>query len=143
MISVVLDANVALDWFIPSAPAAQYSAPLVSLALDASVRFHVPAHFDVEVVGQLVRHHRRSPTDFSEKWLNTALGVLDSLPIDTHAIGVNFEVLGNLCKAYNITAYDVPYLHLARMLEYPIASRDRGVLSACKAWNVDIWQPGL
>ena len=143
MIELVLDANVALDWFLPSEAGAAYSQPLALAASKGNVRFHVPLHFDVEVCGQLVKSHRRKPEPYSKKWLDTALETLDILPMDTHAIGVNFKLLGDLAGAYGLTVYDVPYFHLARMLELPIASRDRGIISACKAWHVVHWQPDL
>ncbi len=49
--------------------------------------------------------------------------------------------LGDLATAYGLTVYDVPYFHLARMIGVPIASRDRGIIAACKAWGVPHWQP--
>lgn len=141
MIDLVLDANVALDWFLPSEVGIAYSAPLADAVSKGQVRFHVPLHFDVEVCGQLVKAHRRKPDPYSKKWLDTCLETLDVLPMDTHAIGVNFKVLGDLASTYGLTAYDVPYFHLARMLEIPIASRDRGIIAACKSWNTVHWQP--
>lgn len=143
MIEVVLDANVALDWFLPSEVGQAYSGPLAQQAAKSQARFHVPFHFDVEVCGQLVKSHRRKPDPYSKKWLDTALETLDILPIDTHAMGLNFKVLGDLAGAYGLTVYDVPYFHLARMLELPIASRDRGIISACKAWHVVHWSPEI
>ena len=62
--------------------------------------------------------------------------------MDTHAIGVNFKLLGDLAAAYGLTAYDVPYFHLARLLELPMVTRDRGIISACKAWTMVHWTPG-
>lgn len=141
MIHIVLDANVALDWFMPTEVGERYSASLMTAALQGLVQLHVPVHFDVEVLGQLVKNHRRNPHAFPRAWLTNCLDVLETLPLDTHVTGTTFKVLGDLCIAYNLTAYDVPYLHLARMLDYPIASRDRGVLSACKAWHVGVWAP--
>lgn len=141
MIELVLDANVALDWFITSEAGEAYSRRLAHLVAASQVRLFVPLHFDVEVAGQLVKHHRRKPHEFDALWLKTALQTLDVSPIETVAIGVNFEVLGDLALAYNVTAYDAPYIHLARLLELPIASRDRGVISAAKAWHVPVWQP--
>jgi predicted nucleic acid-binding protein len=143
LIYLVLDANVALDWFLPSEIGSAYSNPLANEASQGKVRFHVPLHFDVEVCGQLVKSHRRKPEPYSKKWLDTCLDTLDVLPVDTHAIGVNFRVLGDLARAYGLTVYDVPYFHLARMLEIPIASRDRGIIAACKSWHVVHWQPNL
>jgi predicted nucleic acid-binding protein len=136
---LVLDANTAIDWFVTTPEGEDYSRHLESLV--TSTRFLVPLHFDVEVTGHLVKKHRRHPAIFSQIWLQASLGVLDALPIDIMGQGINFTLLGNLAQAYNLTPYDVPYFHLARMAEVPIASRDRGIIAACKAWHVPHWQP--
>ena len=141
MRAVVLDANAALDWFIPSEVGDAYSQPLAVIAGETGTRFRVPLHFDIEVARILVNRHKRDPQQFSAKWLAEALHVLDILPIDSVAPGINFKLLGELSKAYNLAVPDVPYFHLARMMEIPIASRDRGIVSACKAWHVQHWQP--
>lgn len=61
--------------------------------------------------------------------------------ISVHVMGLSFKELADVAIAYNMSAYDTQYFHLARMLELPIASRDRGVISACKRWDVLRWQP--
>jgi predicted nucleic acid-binding protein len=141
VIDLVLDANVAIDWFLTSPPGEAYSRPLIGLARQSKVRLHVPLHFDVEVCGQLVKRHRRHPQEFGRPWLDSCLGILDNSPIEIHAIGMNFRLLGDLATAYRLTVYDVPYFHLARMMGIPVASRDRGIIAACKAWGVPHWQP--
>ena len=100
---LVLDACVALDWYLPSEAGASYSQPLAKTTASGNARFHVPVHFDVEVCGQLLKSHRRKPDTFSKKWLDTSLETLDMLPM---------------------------------------VSRDGGIISACKAWNVRHWTPG-
>lgn len=141
MSRLVLDANTAIDWFIVSDEGEAYSRHLEPLVQSGDIRFVVPLHFDVEVTGHLVKKHRQQPTQFTTNWLAESLKVLDLMPIDITALGVNFEALGGLSIAYSLAPYDVPYFHLARMLELPIATRDRGIISACKHWNVLHWQP--
>jgi len=63
------------------------------------------------------------------------------LPINVTAQGFNFSLLGELAKAYGLSVYDTPYLHLARNLDLPIATRDKGLIEACKRWNVLHWKP--
>ncbi len=138
---IVLDANVAIDWFCPSKEGAAYSLPLEALSADGAVKFLVPLHFDVEVARILRKQHINRPTVFTLEWLRAALQLLDMMDIESIAQGVNFTLLGELAQSYNLDVPDVPYLHLARMLELPIASRDRGIVSACKAWHVQHWQP--
>lgn len=141
MIDIVLDANVALDWFIVSQPGLAYSTHLAELSTRQAIRFHVPVHFDVEVCGQLLRHHRRKVNQFNKEWLELSLDALETQTIDTHAMGIRFKPMAQLALAYGLTVYDVPYFHLARILDIPIASRDKGIIAACRNWNVSLWQP--
>ena len=60
MNAVVLDTNVAVDWFIPSAEGDADSLPLETLQAEGKVSFYVPLHFDVEVVRVLRKHHMRN-----------------------------------------------------------------------------------
>lgn len=141
MIHLVLDASTAIDWFVITEEGEAYSRPLTKLWSEGAVRFSVPLHFDVEVAGHLVKKHRRDPARFTQSWLEQALRTMDALRIDIVAQGINFDLLGKLAQSFALSAYDVPYFHLAREMELPIASRDRGIASACKAWNVEHWHP--
>ncbi len=141
MIRIVLDANTAIDWFVTTPEGESYSRQLEPLVNAGGIRFVVPLHFDVEVVGHLVKKHRKLPAQFPSEWLATSLEILDMLPIDITALGMNFKLMGDLAKLFNLAAYDVPYFQLARLLELPIATRDRGIITACNAWNVLHWKP--
>lgn len=141
MRKIVLDASTAIDWFVPSVEGEAYSVKLVPLVKNGSVGFVVPLHFDVEVTGHLVKKTRQKPEVFTAAWLNSCLELMDVLPIEITAQGLNYSLLGKLAKSYNLTVYDAPYFHLARMLELPIASRDKGIVSACKHWDVLRWTP--
>jgi predicted nucleic acid-binding protein len=138
---VVLDANSAIDWFIVTEEGEAYSRHLEPLIYAGDIRLVVPLHFDVEVSAYLVRKQRQNKRKFTESWLTTCLDVLDVLPIEITAIGVNFRLLGDLSKAFNLSVYDTPYLQLARNMELPLVTRDRGLISACKQWNVLRWMP--
>jgi len=139
--NIVLDANVAIDWFLESNVGNAYSVPAAMLAESGKLRFCVPEHFHIEVARILVIRARSGKDVRGEKWLEAALVALDSSPIDSYAQGINFELLGKLSKAYDLDVPDVPYFHLARMMELPIASRDKKIITACKHWNVLHWQP--
>ena len=141
MNQLVLDSSAAIDWFVVTPEGEAYSRHLEALVNAGAVRFVVPLHFDIEVVGHLVKKHRGAPQQFPAPWLQAALQVLDALPIDITGMGMNFRLLGDLAKSFNLTPYDTPYFQLARQLEIPIVTRDRGIVSACKAWNVQHWQP--
>ena len=141
MNGVVLDANVALDWFLESDVGDIYSLALEDLAEQGKTRFYVPEHFQIEVSRILIIRGRKGKTPRGEKWLGSALLSLDAAPIDTYAQGINFDSMGKLSKAYGLDAPDVPYFHLAREMAVPIATPDKAIIDACRAWNVERWTP--
>ena len=142
MIDIVLDANVALDWCLPTAEGALYSAPLAKLADAGKVRFIVPGHFHVEVSRLLViKAMTIKKNPLGSKWLTAVSRMLDAEPIYALAMGLTFENLSNLAVAWNLDAPDVPYFHLARDSGLAIATRDKKIIAACKEWNVLHWTP--
>lgn len=139
MTRLVLDANVAIDWCINTPEGDAYSVPLADRITE--FEFLVPTHFDVEVVRVLRKRHKNDPDTYPEKWLNNALQVLDLIGVEFVMQGLNFEVLGQLSKTFSLNVPDVPYLHLARTMGLPLATRDKGLVSACKVWGVERWVP--
>jgi predicted nucleic acid-binding protein len=113
----------------------------LSLVEGGNVELVVPLHFDLETMGFLVKCHRSKNLEFNATWLKSAARMLDILPIQVTAIGINHALLCDLALAFNVSVYDTPYLQLARMLDIPLATRDKGLISACKQWNVQHWQP--
>jgi predicted nucleic acid-binding protein len=138
---LVLDANTVIDWFHISEEGEAYSRHLEPLINEGDLQLVVPLHFDIEVCAHLVKKNRQQPKVFTDTWLSTSLEVMDALPFEITAIGMNFKLLGDLAKAFNLSVYDTPYLHLARTMELPLATRDRGLISACQRWNVMHWTP--
>ena len=143
MKTIVLDANVAVDWFYPSDEGDAYSLQLRNLASQDEVEFKTPLHFDVEVARTLRLHYKHNPRRFTRQWFELSLEVLDTMPIQSIAQGVNFAMLGALSRSFNLDVPDVPYLYLALTMDLPIATRDRGIISACKVWNVEHWTPAF
>lgn len=130
-----------IDWFAPSLEGEAYSRKLERLAVRHDLKFAVPLHFDIEVARILRKKHKRQPLIFSGTWFKSSLQILDLASIQIVAQGLSFQILGDLSIAYNLDVPDVPYFHLARMMSIPIASRDRGIIAACKGWGVAHWQP--
>lgn len=141
MSRIVVDANVALDWMIPSLEGDAYSGKVAQLAVEGDLELIVPLHFDVEVARVLRKRMKNNPKQFPKSWYEASLKALDVADFSVVAQGINFELLGKLSDAYNLDVPDVPYLHLARTLEIPLATRDSGIVSACQRWNVLHWQP--
>lgn len=140
---VVVDANVCLNWFLPTDKEDQvaYAKAFAACLKREEVSLHVPVHFDLEVAGPLLRSFRSRSGGISEKQLNAAMAEMDALPLNFHALGMGFRQLGDLARAYGLSIYDTPYLNLARAFGFSIATRDRGLLSAAKTWGVEVWSP--
>ncbi len=141
MATIVLDANVAADWFLQSVEGEAYSRQLDPLTEVGTITFRVPIHFDIEVARVLRKYHMREPKSYSHEWLAQSLYVLDVTPIEFIAQGLNFQLLGDLSITYELDVSDVPYRHLVRTMGLPIATRDKKIISACKVWNVEHWSP--
>ena len=140
---VVLDANVCLNWFLPTdqAPSVAYSKAVAAYIQNESVSLHVPIHFDLEIAGPLLKS-LRSGRGITEKAFSAAMLDMDALPLNFHELGMGFKKMTDLARAYNLSIYDTPYINLARAFGFPLATLDAGLLSAAKVWGVDIWQPG-
>ena len=141
MTQIVLDANVALDWFLRSPEGDSYSLALLNLAQSSDTSFLVPEHFIYEVSRLLIMRALKGKNPAGAKWLDACMQELDALPIDTLVVGLAFHDLGKLAQTYGLSAPDVPYLHSARDLGLPIATRDKEIIKACASWNVLHWQP--
>ncbi|MES2946309.1 MAG: type II toxin-antitoxin system VapC family toxin [Pseudomonadota bacterium] len=142
MKNVVVDANVCLNWFLPTEHLNQtdYAQAFLAYIRDENVLVHVPAHFEMEVSGTLLKVFRSRGRGFTEKSLNTALDIMDAMPLNVHGFVKGYAKITALARAYNLSMYDTPYMNLARALDCPIATRDRGLISAAKAWRVEVWQ---
>lgn len=137
----VVDANVALDWVIPSSEGEKYSVQFFDLVIKDAPELFVPMHFDVEVARVMRKTHKRKPDEFSKKWYEDGLKAVDQVGFITIGQGINLELLGQLAEAYSLDVVDVPYIHLARTFDVPLVTRDKGLISACKHWNITHWQP--
>ena len=125
----VLDASVALAWFIDS-PVPSYAAD-VREALLRGARAHVPALWHLEIANGLVVAERRrilGPEDAIR-----AVGNLEQLVVhalETHADIFPLRQAFVAASTFNLSAYDSVYLDLARREGLPIASLDRSLLAA-------------
>lgn len=132
MTSLVLDASLALQWFLEDENDRQYS--LQVLAKLSETRAVVPTLWFFEVGNGLIMAHRRKRISLAQ--LQNYLGMLKPLPIDAADMSDVLE-LPALALQYGLTNYDAAYLGLAMKLKLPLATTDQQLLTAAASAGVD------
>jgi predicted nucleic acid-binding protein len=130
---LVLDASLALQWFLEDETGRQYG--LNVLASLSSKRAAVPVLWFYEVGNGLLMAHRRKRITLDQ--INGFLTRLRALPIDA-AQQVPREILElpALAQKYSLTNYDAAYLALAMRLNLPLATSDADLRKAATAAGV-------
>ncbi len=133
MSDFVLDASLALQWFLEDESGRQYG--LSVLASLSSKRAAVPILWFYEVGNGLLMAHRRKRISFDQ--IDGFLTRLKALPIDT-AQEAPSEILELpvLAQKYSLTNYDAAYLALALRLNLPLATTDADLRKAATAAGV-------
>jgi predicted nucleic acid-binding protein len=133
----VLDASVALAWFIDRPPA-PYADRVRQLLLRGG-RAVVPALWQFEIANGFVVSERRGVLSSSET--ADALRNLDLIfaeTIENCRDVVSTRSLLNAAREFGLTAYDAVYLETARQQDLPLATLDRQLLAAASKAGVEI-----
>ena len=135
MSALVLDASLALQWFLEDEAGRQYS--LSVLASLSNKRAVVPVLWFYEVGNGLLMAYRRKRIGFDQ--IDGFLTRLKALPIDA-AQQVPTEVLAlpALAQKHSLTNYDAAYLALAVQLHLPLATTDADLRRAAAGAGVEI-----
>jgi predicted nucleic acid-binding protein len=130
---LVLDASLALQWFLDDEADRKYS--LGVLASLSEKRALVPLLWFYEVGNGLLMAHRRKR--ISADQIDGFLTRLKALPIDA-AQETPFEILElpSLARSNDLTNYDAAYLHLAKTFNLPLASNDSQLRRAATSTGV-------
>jgi predicted nucleic acid-binding protein len=129
----VLDASLALQWFLEDESDRKYS--LAVLATLANKRALVPFLWFYEVGNGLLMAERRKR--ISKGQIEGFLARLKVLPIDAaqEAVAVILELPG-FAYSHGLTNYDAAYLRLASQSKLPLATNDAGPRKAALAARV-------
>lgn len=138
----VLDADVAIAWFIPGSPEQRDYAGWVARHIETTgASCVVPALWHFEVGAVLIRARRAPQIRFSEAKLRAAMDRLRRLSPETRLSTQTAAEVIERARACNLQGYDVAYFDLARDLELPIATLDGGIRTACRRFGVKLLQP--
>jgi predicted nucleic acid-binding protein len=131
----VLDASLALQWFLEDEADRKYSLGVLS-GLSEN-RALVPVLWFYEVGNGLLMAHRRKRISFDQ--IEAFLSRLKALPIDT-APQSPHEILElpTLARAHGLTIYDAAYLALAMKSNANLATTDNALRKAAASAGVKI-----
>ncbi|MGA2745392.1 MAG: type II toxin-antitoxin system VapC family toxin [Candidatus Sulfotelmatobacter sp.] len=133
MSDLVLDASLALQWFLEDESGRQYG--LSVLASLSSKRAVVPVLWFYEVGNGLLMAHRRKRITFDQ--IDGFLARLKALPIDAaQQDPEEILELPELAQKHGLTNYDAAYLALALRLKVPLATTDGDLRKAAVAAGV-------
>ena len=129
MISLVMDASVAVSW-LKDEPPAPFALEIQKRLL-SGVRAFVPSLWHLEVANALIVAERRR--------LLTWLEIQEILPLLETIVSRSIETVSDVVPVarslrssmeHKLTAYDCVYLDLAREMNLPIATLDRALRAA-------------
>jgi predicted nucleic acid-binding protein len=126
-VSIVLDASVAVEWFLPS-PNKIAVIALDKVVADGAI---VPALWRWEVQDVLRRLELAGRLTQSVDFIRSELRELP-ITVDDGLTSL-FGDEAAVAARYNLTLYDAAYLELALRLRAPLATNDKALVAAAKA----------
>jgi predicted nucleic acid-binding protein len=133
----VLDASVALGWFIDS-PMPPYSIQ-VRQTLLRGARAVVPAIWHLEMAnGLVVAERRRILTATEVSRCLTNLERLLAQAIETSSGFTTMRQVLTTARAFQLSAYDAAYLDTARGEELHLATLDKSLRAAAESAGVEL-----
>ena len=133
----VLDASVALRWFLDS-PVPNY-AERVKQSLIRGARALVPALWHLEMSNGLAIAERRAILSSAD--VNRAIIAIEQLiaqAIDTENSLPGVRQSLGTARAFHLSAYDAVYLDAARQSRLPIATVDEQLRGAAKQAGIEL-----
>ncbi|HQW91307.1 MAG TPA: type II toxin-antitoxin system VapC family toxin [Nitrospira sp.] len=119
----VVDASVAIKWFIPEV----HSEAALRLCR-SQIRLHVPAFVTLELGNVIVKKIRRGELSPAEG--ETIRGELKQLPLQQHADARLFPAAYQFAIATQRSLYDCLYLALAAAIDGVLVTADRKFYAA-------------
>jgi predicted nucleic acid-binding protein len=125
----VLDASVALSWFVdkPVAPDAEHARQLLAAGWTA----RVPAIWQLEMINGFVKAERRrslSDDEVDESFVEMQRLLATSVRLDAGLSLLEDTLM--LARSLQVTSYDASYVELATREGLPLATLDKGLRAA-------------
>ena len=134
----VIDASLALQWFLEDESERDYSLAILAKLEDNEAV--VPILWFYEVGNGLTMAHRRKRITLGQ--VTEFLGKVATLPIQVgeQEPGAILQ-LTRLAQAHGLTNYDAAYLDLAARLRLPLATTDKSLRRAAEVVGVEMVAP--
>jgi predicted nucleic acid-binding protein len=137
MIQFVLDASVALRWFLDD-PIPEYAAGVKRMLLDGN-RALVPVVWNLEIANALVNAARKGvtpPEDLDDYLLKIEELMINH--IETRLEGISIRRAFMTGRTLGLTAYDASYLNLAQAERLPLSTLDAQLRKAAERAGVEV-----
>jgi predicted nucleic acid-binding protein len=133
---VVIDASVAVKWFVPEA---DWPAARRMLALDLGMV--APDILAVETLSALLRKHRRR--EVADSLPGQAVGMLAALRVEMVPHGPLLREATALSLRCRHAVYDCFYLLIAQRRSLPLATFDRRLAALAESLAIPLWSADL
>ena len=138
---VVVDASVALAWFLPDSPSGLgYAQSVRSAQAERRIVSIVPDFWPVETAYRLLKAARTKPSPLRGS-LAHAVDLLDNFPQAIEPSSRSVTEIVARANEYFLQGWDALYFDLAIRHKARIATLDGGLKTACKRFNVPLWEP--
>jgi predicted nucleic acid-binding protein len=119
--SFVVDASIALAWFLPDEASSSAHLLLDRIVLESAC---APAIWPLEITNALLVAEQRKRISGAER--ASFLDLLAALPVsvDQPAALVDLPAISTIAREHALSAYDACYLHLAQSRRIPLATFD-------------------
>jgi predicted nucleic acid-binding protein len=133
----VLDASVALAWFIDS-PVPPYAIHVKQVLLHGA-RAVVPVLWHLEMANGLVGAERKRILTAAEaSRCLTNLELLLAQCIETSSVFATMRQALTTARAFQLSAYDAAYLDTARDEKLPLATLDKSLRAAAESSGIEL-----
>lgn len=127
---LIIDASVALKWFLPDENYSRNALQLLDKYIENEITFAAPSLLEYEVVNGLIVAQRKGR--IPKEAILTAIDGFINLGIGLQNISHLFEKVIHLCITCNISAYDASYLAIAQEKRAPLITADERLFNSIK-----------
>lgn len=140
MTELVLDASIALAWFLTDTePRERFAFGVLEEMLSGHVEAWAPPIFSHEVAKGLVKAERRGTLSAGE--LEKARSVLGGAAIQIHNQLPSIGEMIEAARQWHCQVYDATYVLLAQEQGLPLMTLDHGMRDACERAGVAVKCP--